>query len=206
MPAATKAATRARDRRPVGAGAHQVLADERRVEAERPPAAQQRRVADARLRDDEPVVRDVPPEPLGGRGVHDERPQVAVVDADEPRVGGERGIELAGVVDLDERLEPKVEGPRTSRASAACRCRAASSSTASAPAARSSGSCRGSTTNSLASTGTVTAARAVTRSSIEPPNQCGSTSTEIDRRATRVVGACPVSDIERGVDERPGGR
>ena len=49
----------------------------------------------------------------------------------------------------------------------------------SAPAPRSRSSCRASTTNSLARTGSETAARTSRRSSTEPPNQWGSHSTEM---------------------------
>ena len=52
-------------------------------------------------------------------------------------------------------------------------------STRSAPAARRRSSCRGSTMNSLARTGTETAARTARRSSMDPPNQWGSHRTEI---------------------------
>ncbi len=58
-------------------------------------------------------------------------------------------------------------------------CRTTRMSTASAPAARSESNCLGSTTNSFASTGTLTAARTRRTSSTDPPNQCGSQSTEI---------------------------
>ena len=51
--------------------------------------------------------------------------------------------------------------------------------TRSAPAARRRSSCRGSTTNSLARTGTETAARTARRSSTDPPNQWGSQRTEM---------------------------
>ena len=36
--------------------------------------------------------------------------QVAVVQADEPGAAGERALELARVVDLDERLQAQLEG------------------------------------------------------------------------------------------------
>ncbi len=39
-----------------------------------------------------------------------QRPQVAVVDADEARIRGQRGIQLPRVVDLDERLQAQVQG------------------------------------------------------------------------------------------------
>ncbi len=67
----------------------------------------------------------------------------------------------------------------TRRASRFAGWRTARRSTRSAPAARRWGSWIGSTTNSLARTGIETAARTARRSSIEPPNQCGSHRTEI---------------------------
>ena len=74
---------------------------------------------------------------------------------------------------------PTASARSTRRASRRAGWRTASSSTRSAPAARRSGSWTSSTTKSLARTGTATAARTARRSSIEPPNQCGSHSTEI---------------------------
>ena len=54
-PAATKLATRASTMRRVVPGPHEVLAHERGIEADGPPAAQRRRIADAGFRDHEPV-------------------------------------------------------------------------------------------------------------------------------------------------------
>ena len=73
---------------------------------------------------------------------------------------------------------PSEREMRTRRRRDRAGCSAAMRSTKSAPAARSSGSWRSSTTNSLARTGTGTAARTAARSAREPPNQCGSTSTD----------------------------
>ena len=67
----------------------------------------------------------------------------------------------------------------TSSASRSASWSTASSSTMSAPAARSIGSWMSSTTKSLARTGMATAARTARRSSTDPPNQCGSHSTEM---------------------------
>ena len=174
--AATRASTAAGSR----AGAHELLAHERRVEAEGAPARSCAASRTPGFGDDEAVGRDLVAQPDGELGVVRERPQVAVVDADEPRVGGERGVQLARVVRLDERLEAEVEGradePRE-------RARVGAAQRAAAPRRRrrhaAAGSWRASTTNSLASTGSVVAARARARSSMEPPNQCGSTSTEM---------------------------
>ena len=112
-----------------------------RVEPERAPAGDRRGVADARLGDDEPVVRDELAQADGPLGVDVERPQVAVVEADQAGAGRERALELALVVGLDERLEAELAAPAsTSRASRLAGWRTASSSTRSAPAARRSGS------------------------------------------------------------------
>ena len=115
----------ARDERPcrrdrVGR-AHQRLADERAIEALRPPARDRGGVADAGFGDDETVVGDEVPKPAGALRIDDERSQVAVVDADEPRVGLERQPELALVVRLDERLETEGERPLHERAQATLR-------------------------------------------------------------------------------------
>ena len=100
-----RACRRGRIRRP-----HQGLADERAVEPERAPAGDDRGLADARFGDDETIVRHLVAEAPGAIDVHLERPEVAVVQPDEPGVRRERAIELAGVVDLDERLEADLEG------------------------------------------------------------------------------------------------
>ena len=90
--------------------AHQGLADERRVEAQRPPAGDRGRVADARFGDDEAIVRHELAQAHRPLGVDRQRPQVAVVEADQAGTGRERPLELPLVVRLDERLQPKVQG------------------------------------------------------------------------------------------------
>ena len=161
-------------------GPDERLADERAIEPERAPARDGRRLADARLGDDQPVVRDELAQSRRALDVHVERPQVAVVEPDEPRPGRERGVELPRVVGLDQRLEADLERALDEAARDASRgWSTASSSTRSAPAARSIGSWMSSTTKSLARTGTATAARTARRSSTEPPNQCGSHRTEM---------------------------
>ena len=87
------------------------LSDERRVEADGPPAGDGRRVADAGLGDDEPVVGDELAQADGPLHVDVERPQVAVVQADEPRVRRQRPVELPLVVGLDQRLQADLERP-----------------------------------------------------------------------------------------------
>ena len=57
----------------------------------------------------------------GAIDVDVERPQVAVVEPDEAGPGRERPVELAVVVDLDERLEPELEGLRDEAGQAARR-------------------------------------------------------------------------------------
>ena len=137
------------------AGANEGLADERGVEALRAPAGDGRRVADPRFGDDEPVVGHEVPQPAGTVRVDHEGPQVAVVDADQARVGLEREPQLALVVRLDERLEAERErARRRARAGRACADggrRGAGRRRRRPRADRSS--CRASTTNSLARTG-----------------------------------------------------
>ena len=148
------------------------------------PTARQRGdgrgVADAGLGDDEPVVRDELAEPDGTLRVDVERSQVAVVQADEPRVRRERALELALVVGLDERLQAELERPLDEPSEPLGRVEhGEQQDEVRAGGAEQVGSWRGSTTNSLARTGIETAARTARRSSTEPPNQCGSHSTEI---------------------------
>ena len=88
-------------------------------------------------------------------------------------------FQLAGVVDLDERLETDLERPVDEAGQAPGGMRTARRRTRSAPAARSIGSWISSTTKSLARTGTATAARTARRSWTDPPNQCGSHRTEM---------------------------
>ena len=177
---AAPAATNARAAAAGSRRADERLADERGIEAERAPAGDGRRLADARLGDDQPIVGDELAEPRRPLGIDVERPQVAVVEPDEPRAGRERRVELARVVGLDERLEAEVAAPARPGAPAAA---AGGGRPAAARGRRrprgASAAGRPSTTNSLARTGTVTAARTARRSSTEPPNQCGSHSTEI---------------------------
>ena len=100
---------RARRPRPGRAARISASPTSARIEPERPPAGDGRGLADARLGDDEAVVGDERRAAGSARlGVDLERPQVAVVEADEARVGGERGLQLALVVGLDERLQPEV--------------------------------------------------------------------------------------------------
>ena len=165
--------------RGIGAGAHEVLADERGVEADRPPAA---RVAASRTPDSATTRRSSgtrwrrrTASSTSTRSVRRSRLLMPMSRASVPIA--ERSSRSAWASTSGSR--PSSRASATSRASSRGRWRAASSRTASAPAARSSGSWRASTTNSLASTGSDVAARAACRSSTEPPNQCGSTSTEI---------------------------
>ena len=180
-PAATSVATRASTAAGVAAGAHEVLADERRVEADRPPAAHGGRVAQRPTRPP-PGGR---PAPAGAaasasststRSVRRSRLLMPMRRASVPM----RGAQLALVVCLHERLQAQVEGqahepgelpradgarpaaaprPRRRRAAAAADARRRRTPWP-APAARSQ---RGPPAGP----------------SIEPPNQWGSTSTEI---------------------------
>ncbi len=105
-----------RDERPDGGGrvggADEGLADERGVEPDGSPRGDGRGVANTGLADDEPVLRDERAEADRPLGVDVEGPQVAVVQADEPRSRRERTLELLLVVGLDERLEPDLDGAR----------------------------------------------------------------------------------------------
>ena len=146
---------------------HQRLADERAVEPAAPASA---RPSPAPGHPDSAMTsrssgtssRRRP----GTLGVDVERPQVAVVEPDQARARRERALELASVVGLDQRLQPEVAAPRRRGARAASPGGGtARSRTRSAPAARSMGSWRASTTKSLARTGTLTDARTARRSS-----------------------------------------
>ena len=68
------------------AGTHQRLADQRGVEPGRPPASDGRGVANAGLRDGQPVAGDRVPERDGPLRVHVQRPEVPVVDPDDAGV------------------------------------------------------------------------------------------------------------------------
>ena len=96
--------------RGIAAGAHEVLADERGIEAGRPPAARGGRLAQAGLGHHEAIVRHQVAQAHGQLHVHPERPQVAVVDADESGVRADRRAQLALVVRLHEWLQPELEG------------------------------------------------------------------------------------------------
>src|SRR4029079_15884533 len=73
-------------------------------------------------------------------------------------------------------------------------------------ASRSCWSWRGSTTNSLASTGIETAARTARRSSTEPPNQCGSHRTEIAAAPPASSAPAPAPMSSPGPPATPGCR
>jgi hypothetical protein len=78
-----------------------------------------------RSRTPRPDRRDERDDAFAGREVDGERLEVPVVDADHARVGRERGVELALVADLDERLEAEVarrafHRPQVGRRERAC--------------------------------------------------------------------------------------
>ena len=187
--------------------AHQGLADERRIEAERPPAGDRGRVADARLGDDEAILRH---ERRAGAPPARGRPPASAGRGCSGRSGGRRVASARSSSRSSwastSGSRPRSRAASTRRPRRAAGWRLARSSTRSAPAARSRGSWRGSTTNSLARTGTLTAARTARRSSTEPPNQCGSHRTEIDRRATRRVGPRAGDRVVRRRDDLAGRR
>ena len=84
------------------------LADEDTIEAEGPPAGDDRRSPDTRLGDDEAIVRDEFAQPAGPLDVHFKRPQVPIVQTDESRGRGKSPVQFTRVVDLDEGLQAQV--------------------------------------------------------------------------------------------------
>ena len=159
---------------------HERFADERAIEAEGPPAGDDRRIPDAGFSDHEPIVGDELAQAAGAFDIDLERPQVAVVEPDQSSVRRERRIELTCVVDLHERLKAELERRSTRRRESLRRMEDGQQEhKRPRRPLGASGSWTSSTTNSLARTGTATAARTARRSSIEPPNQCGSHRTEI---------------------------
>ena len=103
------AATNARAAAAGSAARTQGLADESAVEAEGAPPGDRGRFANAGFGDDEAIVRHEPAQARRPLQVHLERPQIAVVEADEPGPGRERALELAFVMGLDERFEADLE-------------------------------------------------------------------------------------------------
>jgi hypothetical protein len=99
--------------RPNGRGrvgrADERLTDERGIETDRSPAADGRRVADAGLADDDPIVRHQGAEADGSLRIDVEGPQIAVVQPDDPGTGRERAFELLLVMSFDERLEANLQ-------------------------------------------------------------------------------------------------
>ncbi len=100
------------DVREIAPSPHEDLADESCVESDGSPAAQRRRITDARFGDHEAVVRDEVPKPDRQLGVHLERPQVAVVDTDEPSTRIDGSAQLLLGVGLHERLQAHVQRQR----------------------------------------------------------------------------------------------
>ena len=90
-------------------GAHERLADERAIEPERPPSRDRGWVADAGLGDHQAVIRDEGAHSIGSLRVHLEGPQVAIVDADQARIGCEGDVQLARIMGLHQRLHPEVQ-------------------------------------------------------------------------------------------------
>ena len=79
------------------------------------PSARQRRdepgLADPRFGDDEPVVGHELAQSRGLVDIDLERAQVAVVEPDQPGAAGKGAVELARIVDLDQRLQADLERP-----------------------------------------------------------------------------------------------
>ena len=92
-------------------GPDERLADQRAIEAERPPAGDRRRLPDAGFGHDQAIVGNELAQPRRPLDVHLEGPQVAVVEADEACTARQRTLELSRVVHLDERLHPELERP-----------------------------------------------------------------------------------------------
>ena len=93
-------------------GAHERLADQRRVEAEGAPATDRRDVPHARFRDHQAILGHRRPEARRTFRIDGQRAQVAVVDPDQASRRRERGVQLPLVMRLDERFEAEVEGAR----------------------------------------------------------------------------------------------
>ena len=146
------------------------------------PSARQRRrrrVADPRFGDDEPVVGHELTQSCGLVDIDLERAQVAVVEPDQPGAGGKGTIQLARVVDLDQRLEADLERPFDQPGESLGRMQDREQQDEVGARRAEHRELDSSTTKSLARTGIATAARTARRSSTEPPNQCGSHRTEM---------------------------
>ena len=91
-------------------GANQRLTDEDGVEAEGSPATHGRGFPDPGLGNHQPVLGHPCPKRRSPLRIDPERPEITVVEPDEPRPGRQGGLELALVVSLDERLQAEVQG------------------------------------------------------------------------------------------------
>ena len=104
-----------RDEGPDGSGRircpDERLADERAIEPERPPAGDEPGLTDARFGDDEPVVGHELAQSRRLVDIDLERAQVAVVEPDQPGAAGQGAVQLARIVDLDQRLQADLERP-----------------------------------------------------------------------------------------------
>ena len=128
----------------------------------------------------EPVLRDEPAQASGPLEVHLQRPQVAVVEADEPGAASPaRASSSRSSWASTSGSRPRSRASPTSRPAGGPGGGPRGGARGRRRPPAGPGSWRSSTTNSLARTGTLTAARTARRSSIEPPNQCGSHRTEI---------------------------
>ena len=187
--------------------AHQPLADSAASTPARRRRCEVRGRPDPRLGDDEHAVGDPVAQREGPLDLDAEVAQVAVVDADDPRAGLERDVELVRVVDLDEHVEAASRrARRAARAAARARARRRSA----APRRRRPRPPRRagsrSTMKSLRSSGSAHAARAARRSSSEPSKWRSSVSTEIARGAAALVGARDLGDARAGADRARRGR
>ena len=120
---------------------HQPLADEERAVADARAAADVVGRADAALAHRDHPGRQPRGDPRRDVEIHGQRPQVAVVDADDGRAGVDRARQFAFVVHFDQHGQVAAPGPAAcSRASRSSSSALTISSTASAPAARASSS------------------------------------------------------------------
>ena len=160
-------------------GAHERLADESRIEAGGAPAGDGGGVPDAALRDARrsPGTRSRSQTHRSGSTSSVRRSRLLIPISRAP-VASAASISRASCASTSG-SSPRSRARATSFAIRFAGCSTARRRTRSAPAARRRSSCRGSTMNSLARTGTETAALTARRSATDPPNQWGSQRTEM---------------------------
>ena len=85
--------------------AHQCLADQKAARTRGGEAVEVGGGADPAFGDDDAVRRHLRRQPFGGAEIDRQRLQIAVVDADQPRVESEGAVELGPIVHLDQHVE-----------------------------------------------------------------------------------------------------